>query len=55
MDAVTSLIELGVGMGCVAIAWVMRGRGRWYAIAGLVLAAAGAVAVVHAIWAFASS
>ena len=53
MDAVTSLIELGVGMGCVAIAWTMRGRGRSYAIGAVVLAAAGVVAVVHAIWAFA--
>lgn len=51
MDAVTSLIELGVGLGCLAIAWAMRGRGRSYAIVASVLAAAGAVAVLHAIWA----
>jgi hypothetical protein len=53
VNAVTSLIELGVGLGCIAIAWTMRGRGRSYAIGAVVLAAAGAVAVVHAIWAFA--
>ena len=39
----------------VAIAWTMRGRGRSYAIVTVVLAAAGAVAVVHAIWALARS
>ena len=54
MDAVTSLIELGVGLGCVAIAWAMRGRGPSYAIVAVVLTVAGAVAVVHAIWALAS-
>ena len=53
MDAVTSLIELGVGLGCVAIGWAMWSRGRSYAIVAAVLAAAGAVAVVHAIWALA--
>jgi hypothetical protein len=53
VDAVTSLIELGVGMGCVAIAWTMRGRGRPYAIGAVVLAAAGAIAAVHAILALA--
>jgi hypothetical protein len=55
MDLVTSLIEVGVGLGCLAIARTMRGRGRWYAVVATVLAAAGAVAVVHAVWALVAS
>lgn len=54
MDTVTGLTELGVGLGCLAVAWTMRGRGRSYAIAAVVLTAAGGIAVVHAIWALAS-
>ena len=50
MDALTSVIELGVGLGCIAggVAAMRTPRLR---IVGVVLLVAGAAACVHALWA----
>ena len=50
MDLATALVEMGVGLACLAVAWVMRGRDARSTIVALVLGAAGILAVGHAMW-----
>jgi len=47
-DAVTYLIELGVGVATLAMAWPSWRRGGVFRVVGVVLAVAGAAAIVHA-------
>ncbi len=48
VEVTTSIIEFGVGVACLVLAWTMltASRGRWLAAA---LAVAGATAAVHAV------
>ncbi|MGH2539649.1 MAG: hypothetical protein ACRDGK_03935 [Actinomycetota bacterium] len=48
MEALTWVIELGVGVSCLAIA-VPAFRSRRHRLVGLVLAVAGMAATVHAL------
>jgi hypothetical protein len=50
MDAVTSLVEIGVGIACVLAGLATWRRRRWLAV---VLAVLGIVAVLHGVLAIA--
>ena len=48
-DAVTYLIELGVGVASLAMAWPSWRRGGVFRVVGVMLGVAGVAAIVHAI------
>jgi hypothetical protein len=53
VDVLTWVIELGVGLGCIA-GGVAASRTPRLRIVGVVLLVAGAAACIHAAWALAS-
>lgn len=49
MEAVTWVIELGVGLACLVVGWLAVRRPRLRVI-GVVLLVAGVAAAGHALW-----